>query len=111
MYDLDGWELKTGDLCELGSQLRPHIVWFGEGVPLMDEAIDITAGADIFLVIGTSLAVYPAAGLVHYVDAGKPIYIVDPARPDIILKPNMTFIQEKATIGITLFTKELEKLE
>ncbi|CAG4998244.1 NAD-dependent protein deacylase sirtuin-5, mitochondrial [Dyadobacter sp. CECT 9275] len=111
VYDLDGWELKTGDLCELGSQLRPHIVWFGEGVPLMDEAIDITAGADIFLVIGTSLAVYPAAGLVHYVDAGKPIYIVDPARPDIILKPNMTFIQEKATIGITLFTKELEKLE
>ena len=110
VYDLDGWELKTGDLCELGSQLRPHIVWFGEGVPLMDKAVDITSEADIFLVIGTSLAVYPAAGLVHYVDAGKPIYIVDPARPDITLKPNMTFIQEKATVGMEILKDRLKEL-
>lgn len=109
VYDLEGWELKKGDLCELGSQLRPHIVWFGEEVPMMDIAIDITSQADIFLVIGTSLAVYPAAGLVHYVQAGRPVYIIDPAQPDIVLKPNMHFIQEKATVGMEKLREELAK--
>ncbi|MEO6685158.1 MAG: NAD-dependent deacylase [Dyadobacter sp.] len=100
VYDMDSWELKTGDLCELGSQLRPHIVWFGEAVPKMDIAIDITEQADIFVVIGTSMAVYPAAGLVHYVGYNIPIYIIDPAKPDINFKKNMTFIQEKASVGM-----------
>ncbi|WP_159473249.1 NAD-dependent deacylase [Dyadobacter sp. 3J3] len=100
VYDMDSWELKTGDLCELGSQLRPHIVWFGEAVPKMDIAIDITEQADIFVVIGTSMAVYPAAGLVHYVGYNIPIYIIDPAKPDISFKKNMTFIQEKASVGM-----------
>ena len=109
VYDLEGWELKKGDLCALGSQLRPHIVWFGEEVPMMDIAVDITTQADIFLVIGTSLAVYPAAGLVHYVQAGKPIYIIDPAQPDIVLKPNMHFIKEKATVGMEKLKVELAK--
>jgi NAD-dependent deacetylase len=66
VYQMNSWELKTGDLCELGSQLRPHIVWFGEEVPMMETAVEVTEQADIFLVIGTSLAVYPAAGIVHY---------------------------------------------
>lgn len=106
VYDMPGWELKTGDLCELGSQLRPHIVWFGEEVPMMDVAVDVTEQADLFLVIGTSLAVYPAAGLVHYVPVGKRIYIVDPAKPDITLKSNMVFIQEKATTGMQTLIKK-----
>jgi NAD-dependent deacetylase len=106
VYQMTSWELKTGDLCELGSQLRPHIVWFGEEVPMMETAVEVTEQADIFLVIGTSLAVYPAAGLVHYVPAGKPIYIIDPAKPDINLKRNMTFIQEKATVGMETLIKK-----
>lgn len=106
VYDMTGWELKKGDLCELGSQLRPHIVWFGEEVPMMEIAVDVTEQADMFLVIGTSLAVYPAAGLVHYVPIGKRIYIVDPAKPDITLKSNMIFIQEKATTGMQTLIKK-----
>lgn len=107
VYDLPSWELKKGDLCELGSQLRPHIVWFGEAVPMMDVAMDITAQADIFVVVGTSLAVYPAAGLVHYVNSYKPIYIIDPVKPDITFRKNMTFIQEKASIGMEKLKNEL----
>jgi len=107
VYEMSGWELKTGDLCELGSQLRPHIVWFGEEVPMMEIAMDVTEQADIFVVVGTSLAVYPAAGLVHYVSANKPIYIIDPAKPDISLKSNMTFIQEKATTGMEILIKNI----
>jgi NAD-dependent deacetylase len=75
---------------------------------MMEVAVDVAEAADIFLVIGTSLAVYPAAGLVNYVGRGKPIYIVDPAKPEINLKPNMTFIQDKATTGMeTLIQKYL----
>lgn len=110
VYNMQSWELKTGDLCELGSQLRPHIVWFGEEVPMMDAAVEVTEKADIFVIVGTSLAVYPAAGLVHYVDSSKPIFIIDPAQPDIKLKKNMTFIREKATIGMDLLKKELISL-
>lgn len=111
VYNMTGWELKKGDLCELGSQLRPHIVWFGEEVPMMEKAVEIAENADIFVVIGTSLAVYPAAGLVNYVDSTKPIFIIDPAKPDIRLKHNMIFIQEKATTGMETLRDELAKLE
>jgi NAD-dependent deacetylase len=107
IYDIDGWELKTGDLCAEGTQLRPHIVWFGEEVPMMTEAIRQTEEADIFVVIGTSLAVYPAAGLVYYVRSGVPIYLIDPARPDITFSKNMTFIQEKATVGAQILYETL----
>ena len=107
---MKSWELKTGDLCELGSQLRPHIVWFGEEVPMMEMAVEITEEADIFVVVGTSLAVYPAAGLVHYVDNYKPVFLIDPAKPEIRLKSNMTFIQEKATVGMGILTQALKKL-
>lgn len=110
VYEMKSWELKTGDFCELGSQLRPHIVWFGEDVPMMDIAMDITEEADIFVVIGTSLAVYPAAGLVNYVRQNKPIFLIDPAKPDIRFKPNMTFIQEKATVGMEILKDRLKSI-
>ncbi len=111
VYDMKSWELKTGDLCELGSQLRPHIVWFGEDVPMMNTAMDITEDADIFVVIGTSLAVYPAAGLVNYVRSNRPIFLIDPAKPDIRFKSNMTFIQEKATVGMEILKEKLNNLK
>ena len=100
VYDMDHWELKIGDRCEKGSQLRPHIVWFGEAVPMMDTAIGITQQADILLVVGTSLVVYPAAGLVNFVDSHVPIYIVDPHKPDIGHNSRVQFIEEPATTGM-----------
>ncbi len=100
VYDIAGWELKAGDLCEEGSQLRPGIVWFGEEVPNMSPAIEIAEQADIFIVIGTSLVVYPAAGLFRYTRPQTPIYVIDVHRPEITFKDNMSFIQEKATVGM-----------
>jgi len=82
IYDIEGWELKLGDKCERGSQLRPHIVWFGEMVPMMEIAAQEADRADIFVVVGTSLLVYPAAGLIHNVGSDVPIYIVDPSVPE-----------------------------
>ncbi len=93
-------EIRPGDLCEKGFQLRPHIVWFGEAVPLIEDAAELTQKADILLVIGTSMAVYPAAGLVHYVKPGVPIYLIDPGSLKVHGIPNLTFIQEKAGIGL-----------
>lgn len=107
IYDIEGWELKAGDSCEKGSQLRPHIVWFGEAVPMMDIAQDITQEADLFIVVGTSLNVYPAAGLVYVVRSGVPIYVVDPNIPSMQKRPNVTFIAEPATIGLTQLAEEL----
>lgn len=107
VYDINGWELKAGDKCEQGSQLRPHIVWFGEMVPEMDKAQDISADADIFLIIGTSLNVYPAAGLVHHTRKDCPIYLVD---PNEVVNPgisNLVFIKETAGIGVPLLVDKL----
>jgi NAD-dependent deacetylase len=100
IYDVIGWELKIGDLCEKGSQLRPNIVWFGELVPLMEVAIQETMKADIFLVVGTSLVVYPAAGLIDYVEDRIPKFIVDPNMPDVIQRPNQFLVGEKASTGM-----------
>lgn len=107
VYELDGWELKLDEKCPKGSQLRPHIVWFGEAVPAMEDAIEIASEADIFVVIGTSLNVYPAAGLIHYTPANCPIYVIDPERPPLTIK-GVTFIEEKAGAGV-LKLKELLK--
>ncbi len=76
-YDIDGWELKMGELCELGSQLRPHVVWFGEAVPMIEHAAQLCYNTDIMIVIGTSLQVYPAAGLIDLVPGNALKYIVD----------------------------------
>ncbi|GAB3012580.1 SIR2 family NAD-dependent protein deacylase [Spirosoma pulveris] len=107
IYPIEGWEIKEGDLCAKGSQLRPHIVWFGEAVPMMDIALDITEEADIFIVVGTSLNVYPAAGLVYAVRNGVPVYVVDPIIPDMHKKNNVTFIAEPATVGLTRLADQL----
>ncbi len=108
IYDIDGWELKFGQKCAKGSQLRPHIVWFGEAVPAMEEAIPLAESADIMVVIGTSLNVYPAAGLVNYVRKGTPIFVIDPERPSVYIR-NVTYIQEKAGRGVELLKEELAK--
>jgi NAD-dependent deacetylase len=100
------WEkdLLPGDLCESGSQLRPHIVWFGEAVPLLEKAIEITASADILLIIGTSMQVYPAASLINYIGSLTPIYFIDP-KPNINARDfnNLTVISEKAVKGMERF--------
>ncbi|MCF6334021.1 MAG: NAD-dependent deacylase [Draconibacterium sp.] len=110
IYIMESWELKLGDTCELGSQLRPHIVWFGEPVPAMQEAIPIVQNTDILVVVGTSLAVYPAAGLVNYIQPETPVFVVDPAQTNI-QKKNVTYIQKKAGEGITELITKLEKLK
>ncbi len=107
VYPIDGWALNLGDKCERGSQLRPNIVWFGEMVPMMDVAVAIAATSDIFLVVGTSLVVYPAAGLIDYVPHGVPKYIVDPRVPEGRSGPDVHFITEKATVGMGSFLKML----
>jgi len=107
IYDIEGWELKKGDRCEKGSQLRPHIVWFGEAVPMMETAVEITEEADVFIVVGTSLVVYPAAGLVDYVRPGVPVYVVDPNVPELRARKNLTFIAEPATKGLTHLAEQL----
>ena len=108
VYELDHWALNIGDRCEKGSQLRPHIVWFGEAVPNIPKAIGIVESADILVVIGTSLAVYPAASLVNYTRRGTPIFVVDPGKPEVFQK-NVTYIVEKAGKGVKQLKAELEK--
>lgn len=99
IYEIDGWELKLGDTCEKGSQLRPHIVWFGEAVTKISEAAIICGRADIMVVIGTSLNVYPAAGLLDHAPQGIPIYLIDPN--EVGTRNNsITFIKEKAGTGV-----------
>ncbi|MCK5468066.1 MAG: NAD-dependent deacylase [Cyclobacteriaceae bacterium] len=100
IYDMDGWELNIGDKCEKGSQLRPHIVWFGEMVPMMEVAVEETLSADIFIVIGTSLQVYPAAGLLEYVKESNPKFIIDPNMPEVFPRPNLFLIEEGGSAGM-----------
>lgn len=108
VYELKHWELKKGDLCVKGSQLRPHIVWFGEAVPNIGIAAEIAAKADIFIVIGTSMIVYPAAGLINYVATEVPKYVVDPNAEDMSY-PNLTTFKMKAGEGVPDLVKQLLK--
>ncbi|HOX83733.1 MAG TPA: NAD-dependent deacylase [Chryseolinea sp.] len=107
IYPIQGWELNIGDTCERGSQLRPNIVWFGEQVPLIEVASVHASHADVFLVVGTSLVVYPAAGLIHYVPFETPKYVVDPKLLDVASIPYLTMIQEKGSIGLEKIKNEL----
>lgn len=109
VYELKGWELKKGDLCEKGSQLRPHIVWFGEPVPLFEEAAELCAEADIQIVIGTSLQVYPAAGLIHYAFAGAPKYYIDPKAIAVPFIPKLEIIRKTAGEGVPELVSRLLK--
>jgi NAD-dependent deacetylase len=98
-------EIHIGDKCEKGSQLRPHIVWFGEAVPMIEKAIETVTTADILVVIGTSLNVYPAAGLLNYVKPGTPIYLIDPKEVNAH-RQGIHFIQKGASEGV----EELRRL-
>jgi NAD-dependent deacetylase len=101
-------DLVLGDLCELGSQLRPDIVWFGEAVPLLEPAAEITSQADIIIIIGTSMQVYPAASLIHFAQPGIPIYFIDP-RPTISESQfsNLTVFADTAVTGMQKLAKLL----
>lgn len=105
--DIRKWtgDLNLGDTCEKGYQLRPHIVWFGEDVPMIEKAIDICFTADILLIIGTSMQVYPANGLIDYVNSDVPIYYIDP-KPASVNHPNVTVVAKTATEGM----KELQAI-
>lgn len=109
IYEMTDWELKLGDKCEKGSQLRPHIVWFGEMVPMMDVAMKEIRNIDIFIVVGTSLVVYPAAGLIDYVSDLIPKYVIDPNMPHVENRPNLHLMEEKASSGLQKLAKELLK--
>jgi NAD-dependent deacetylase len=100
--DIKTWktDLVLGDTCAKGHQLRPHIVWFGEDVPMIEKAVKICETADVLVIIGTSMQVYPAAGLMHYVPQNTPTYFIDP-KPSIASKENLTVIPETATIGMS----------
>ncbi|NQX38526.1 NAD-dependent deacetylase [Pedobacter steynii] len=105
-YPIDGWEIKMGDRCELGSQLRAHVVWFGEAVPMIETASEICESADIFILVGSSLAVYPAAGLINFVPSQSPRYIIDPKIPEVRNRKQVVRIEKTATEGL----KELLQL-
>lgn len=105
-YPINGWELKMGETCELSSQLRAHVVWFGEAVPMIEPAIRLCASADIFILIGSSLAVYPAAGLINSVPRNVPKYIIDPKIPEVRAN-NLIKIHESASIGLTGLVEKL----
>ncbi|RKR13448.1 NAD-dependent deacetylase [Maribacter vaceletii] len=101
-------DINLGDLCSKGSQLRPHIVWFGEDVPMMDEAMQITEKADVLIIVGTSMQVYPAAGLIDYAPVNTPIYFIDP-KPSITENnySNLNILTESATKGVPSIVKFL----
>ena len=107
VFDIGYDVINLGDLAPNGAQLRPHIVWFGEPVPYINAAIDHVENADVLLIVGTSLQVYPAAGLYAYAKAGTPIYIIDPA--EVLVKDGrLTHIKEVATSGMETFKNILK---
>lgn len=109
--DIQDWktDLVLGDLCSKGYQLRPHIVWFGEDVPMIEKAVSICETADILVIIGTSMQVYPAASLMHYVPENTPTYFIDP-KPNVESKKGLTVISKEATNGVKQVTKILNEL-
>lgn len=109
VYDIRG-DIHLGDTAEDGSQLRPHIVWFEEPVPKIEEAIVIVGNADVFVIIGTSLVVYPAAGLLQYAPTSIPKYIVDKHIPYASSSFTLTAIEKPATEGVKLLTEMLYNL-
>ncbi|MCG9879990.1 MAG: NAD-dependent deacylase, partial [Bacteroidia bacterium] len=109
VYSINGEYLNMGDVCEFGSQLRPHIVWFGEAVPAIEKAIEFVEAADILVIIGTSLQVYPAAGLYSYFSPDNPIILVDP-KPQISYMKNLHIIAKNAVEGIKDLSNKLYEL-
>lgn len=109
VFDMKGFELNLGEKCPRGSQLRPHIVWFGEMVPMMEVAAREVMQAELFIVVGTSLQVYPAAGLVDYVNEEVPTYVIDPNIPTVRSRRNLNLIREKASTGLQQLADTLLK--
>lgn len=108
IVSIEGWEQKMDARAEDGALLRPHIVFFGESVPMFDAATRIAASADVMIVVGTSLAVYPAASLVRYASAGVPVYVVDPGNPDVAMIRNpLTHIKARAAEGMPALVDKL----
>lgn len=107
--DIGSRPIKLGDLAEDGAQLRPHVVWFGEMVPMIEVAAKEVAEADILIVVGTSLVVYPAAGLIEYAKQSIPKYIIDPAEPQLFDLEEWTHYKEKAGTGVTKLADKLKK--
>lgn len=102
VYPCEG-DIALGDTCERGFQLRPHIVWFGESVPMLGVAAELAEQADIFMIVGTSLQVYPAASLMVYARRNIPFYYIDPhpqVNPELARMPNLTVMAEPATVGV-----------
>ncbi len=110
IYDINGWEQPLDEKAEDGALLRPHIVFFGEDVPMFNPACRIVEDADILVVVGTSLQVYPAAYLVDYAKAGTPIYVVDPGTPDISrIRNEVIHIQERGAVGMPQLEQQLKE--
>ncbi len=105
-------DIRPGDNCERGSQLRPHIVWFGELVPMLEPAAALVSMADVTIIVGTSMQVYPAAGLIGYARAGIPVYYIDPnpaLNYELRSSKNLKVIAENATTGVRKVVEELMK--
>ena len=111
VFDVDPahYETHLGDLCPRGYQLRPHIVWFGEAVPNFPLAVEWVSQADVLVIIGTSMQVYPAAGLIHYAPANAPVYLIDPH--EVLDDPHVHFIQKGASEGVKELTEILLQAE
>lgn len=108
IYVLNGKDINIGDKCEEGSQLRPHVVWFGEAVPMMQPAIIESLDAEIFIVIGTSLVVYPAASLLEFAPSSCDVFLIDPERPEYLTYGrDVEFIQDKAVSGTARLVNQL----
>ncbi len=107
VYDIEGWEIKDDDRCEKGFPLRPHVVWFGEPVTAMEPAIEITSQADVMVVIGTSLNVYPAASLIDFAPAGTPVYLIDPNEVIYSGTSRIEVIKENAGKGVEVLFEKL----
>lgn len=103
-------DLKSGDCCERGAQLRPHIVWFGEMVPMLETASEIVCEADFLFIVGTSLQVYPAASLVHYARTGIPVFYIDPKAFSYPSVSNLKLIAKPATTGVPEAISEISRL-
>jgi len=107
IYDIKSKGIELGDLCEKGSQLRPHIVWFGEAVPNILIAQEIIKSAKILLIVGTSLNVYPAAGLIHFSDFRVKKFLIDPKYIHLTDIDNLHVIKEKATVGVPMAIRSI----
>lgn len=109
--DIGYKSINKGDLCDKGFQLRPNIVWFGEAVPKMEEAAEIASKADVFVVVGSSLLVYPAAGLANYAPENTPVFVVDPNDVNSTNHQKIEYIKENAGKGVQILKKKLLKLK